>query len=246
MSKECCYKGFFWDKTPVGREDTLAGYPTYITGTNPDAALMIIHDMFGWTFLNTRVLADFYAKEADVTVYVPDFFDGEVIPPEVIRDRSRWAEYDIPAGVDRRHAKPVHRDQIFASARELRSKYRKCGAIGFCFGGWAVFALGADKNLIDAISTGHPTWLTKEEINEVSVPTQILAPEHDPVFTPELKAHANQVIPTRGVPYDYQLFPKVAHAFCTRGNPNDEEELKAMDRAKDAAVYWFKFWLHQP
>ena len=82
-------------------------------------------------------------------------------------------------------------------------RYKHTGAIGFCFGGWAVFTLGADKDLVDAISTGHPTWLTNEEINNVAVPAQILAREIDLAFTPELKAHANSGIPTLGLPYDY-------------------------------------------
>ena len=40
---------------------------------------------------------------------------------------------------------------------------------------------------MDCISTAHPSWLTEEEIEGVGVPVQILAPEIDPVFTPELK-----------------------------------------------------------
>ena len=31
-----------------------------------------VHDVYGWTFTNTRVLADHYAKEADATVFLPD------------------------------------------------------------------------------------------------------------------------------------------------------------------------------
>lgn len=34
--------------------------------------IMIVHDIFGWTSANTRLLADHYAKEADATVYIPD------------------------------------------------------------------------------------------------------------------------------------------------------------------------------
>jgi hypothetical protein len=35
---------------------------------------MIIHDLLGWTFTNTRILADHYAEEVDATVYVPDLY----------------------------------------------------------------------------------------------------------------------------------------------------------------------------
>lgn len=136
---------------------------------------------------------------------------------------------------------------MYACARALRSQYKKVGAVGFCFGGWAVFDLGARENggLVDCISTGHPSWLTKGDIDNVGVPVQILAPEHDPVYTQELKDYSNAVIPTLGVPYQYQYFPGVAHAFATRGNLDDESERRAQKIAKDAVVYWFRQFLHE-
>lgn len=97
---------------------------------------------------------------------------------------------------------------------------------------------------MDCISTAHPTDLEEEEIRSVAVPVQIMAPEMDPKFTPELKAFSNATIPTLNVAYDYQFFPGLAHAFAIRGNPQDPQERKGMARAKDAAVYWFRLWLH--
>jgi dienelactone hydrolase len=67
-----CARGFEWDGTPVGKETILADRPAYVTGSNTRAAVLIVHDIFGWTFNNTRLLADTYAKEANVTVYLPD------------------------------------------------------------------------------------------------------------------------------------------------------------------------------
>lgn len=69
---ECCLKGFQWDAEPKGTDTQLAGRGCYITGSNPNVAIMIIHDLFGWTFRNTRLLADHFAEEADATVYIPD------------------------------------------------------------------------------------------------------------------------------------------------------------------------------
>ena len=31
-----------------------------------------VHDAYGWTFTNARVLADHYANEVDATVFLPD------------------------------------------------------------------------------------------------------------------------------------------------------------------------------
>lgn len=117
--------------------------------------------------------------------------------------------------------------------------------MGFCFGGWGVFRLGAkDNQLVDCISTAHPSLLEKKEIENVGVPVQIMAPEFDQMFTEELKTFSNQVIPTLGVAYDYQYFPGLEHAFAIRGDPKNRAEMKGMERAKNAAVLWFRQWLH--
>lgn len=58
----------------MGLESKLANLDTYVAGSNTDAAVLIVHDIFGWTLPNLRILADHYAKEADVTVYLPDLY----------------------------------------------------------------------------------------------------------------------------------------------------------------------------
>ena len=68
----CCVSGFAWDGSPSGKETKLANIDAYVTGTNKDVSILIVHDIFGWTFTNSRLLADHYAKEADATVYLPD------------------------------------------------------------------------------------------------------------------------------------------------------------------------------
>ncbi|MCJ1471883.1 hypothetical protein MMC13_000524 [Lambiella insularis] len=194
---------------------------------NASKAVMIVHDAYGWTFSNTYLLADHYAAEADVT-----------------HDRRDWDKLDM-AGFLTRNSKKVRTPEIFECAKTLRSQYKKVGVIGFCWGGWAVFRLGAKENngLVDCISTAHPALLEKEEMEKVGVPVQILAPEYDQMFTPEFKEYANKVIPTLGVPYDYQHFPGIDHAFAIRGDPNLQGERHGMERAKNAAVLWFRQWL---
>lgn len=69
---ECCKSGFKWNGKATGKETKIANLNTYVTGDNKDAAVLIVHDVFGWTLPNVRILADHYAKEANVTVYLPD------------------------------------------------------------------------------------------------------------------------------------------------------------------------------
>ncbi|KAJ5413830.1 Alpha/Beta hydrolase protein [Penicillium cosmopolitanum] len=241
---DCCLKGFRWTAQPRGRETALANIPCYVTGSNAEVAILVIHDLFGWTFPNIRLLADHYAEEVDATVYVPDFFGGEVLPLDILQDKSRWGSLNLPAFLER-NAKAVREPQIIECAVTLRAQYRRTGAIGYCFGGWGVFRLGAKgRNLVDCISTAHPSFLEKSEIESVNVPVQIMAPEFDPMFTDELKLFCNSVLPTLGVAYEYHYFPQLEHAFAVRGNPNDPAEMKGMRKAKDAAVVWFRQWLH--
>ncbi|KAF2730343.1 endo-1,3-1,4-beta-D-glucanase [Polyplosphaeria fusca] len=245
MVSDCCLSGFEWDGTPTGSEGTLASNKAYIVGPESPAAILVIADLFGWTFINERLLCDHYAKEANATIYMPDFFGGEVVDPAILKAGPPFA-FDLEAW-HKRNWKDVRWPEISACAAALREKHARVGVIGYCYGGWSSFQLGSSAHtprLVDAISAAHPTWLTKEEIDAIGVPVQICAPEMDPTFTPELKRYANEVIPTKGLPYEYVFFPGVAHGFATRGDPGQEREWAAMLRGKRAQVNWMKEWLH--
>jgi len=68
----CCLSGFQWDGTPTGAEDAIANNKAYVAGDNSDVAVLVIADLFGWTFINERLLCDHYAAEVGATVYMPD------------------------------------------------------------------------------------------------------------------------------------------------------------------------------
>ena len=55
-----------------GVKPTLAGLDCYVTGLSSKIAILLLHDLYGWTFTNTRLLADHYAEEVGATVYIPD------------------------------------------------------------------------------------------------------------------------------------------------------------------------------
>ncbi|KAJ4523207.1 hypothetical protein HRR78_000701 [Exophiala dermatitidis] len=232
--------GFKWEGTPDGKETKIAGLNAYVTGSNPDAGVLVIADLFGWKFRNARLLADHYAREANATVYVPDFFGGEELPFEPLAEK-RFHEIPDLEGFPKRNGREVREPEIFAVAKELRSQFKNLVAVGFCYGGWAVFRLGARKHqppLVDAVAAGHPSLLTKQDIDEISVPAQILAPVLDPAYTPELKQHTFETLQKLKVPFDFQFFPGVEHAFLIRGDSKKPGERKSMDRGKNAVVGW--------
>jgi len=170
-------------------------------------------------------------------------FENEIVPPDTMDNPEKRAAFDMGAfGI--RHSKDKRFPEMVANAKALKAEYPKVGAIGYCYGGWACFQLGADPSLIDAISVAHPSMLEKSEIDGVKVPVQIQAPEMDPAFTPELKEYANKVIPTLGVPYEYVYYPGLKHGFGARGNPEDKVQKDGLERAKRCAVSFFKEFLH--
>ncbi|KAK1596732.1 dienelactone hydrolase [Colletotrichum navitas] len=241
----CCLKAFEWNGTPEGRIDKLEGHDVYITGHNPGVAVLFIHDLLGWTFPNARLLADHYAREANATVYLPDFFDGWVVEFEPVL-AGRFHEIDLES-FHTDNARNVREPEIFNFAKALRGRHDHVGAIGFCYGGWAVFRLGAKEHnppLVDCISVGHPTWLTKKDMDEVAVPVQMLAPEIDPVFTAEMKSYCFETVTRKGVPFEYHHFPGVEHSCFVRGDPGKSGEREAMARAKSAVVSWLNTFLH--
>lgn len=72
---QCCLQGFQWDGKPEGEEIMLGDLKTYVVGpTDSNAAILLIHDIFGWTFPNLRLLADYYARSVGARVWMPDLY----------------------------------------------------------------------------------------------------------------------------------------------------------------------------
>jgi dienelactone hydrolase len=185
-------------------------------------------------------ILSYIAQASRLTIHS---FGGEVISPEVFEDPAKRAAFNIPEFIGR-NSKEIRFPEIKANAQELKKQYKKVGAIGYCYGAWAVFKLGGDPSLIDAVSGAHPSLVVKEELDGLKVPVQIIAPENDHAFTPELKEHSNKVIPGLGVPYEYVYFPGVNHGFAARGDEKDPVQKHALERAKRSAVNFFNEFLH--
>jgi dienelactone hydrolase len=239
----CCLKTFTWGGTPIGKEVKLAANNSYVTGDNPDAAVLFIHDLFGWKYQNVRLLADHYAQEAGVTVYVPDFFGGWVVDWAAV-EQDRWAEIDL-GSFSKNNTREIRAPEMEACAKALKAElgFKRVAAIGFCYGGWAVCHLGSkerEPGLVDAISMGHPSMLVREDIDKLVVPIQILAPEIDQAYTDDLKVYTVEKLLKLNLPFEYIHYPGVAHGGLVRGSENQANEREAMAAAKNSAVAWFK------
>jgi dienelactone hydrolase len=170
-------------------------------------------------------------------------FNNEVVPLDALDTPAKREAFNLPAFIGR-NSKEIRYPEILASAKALKASFPKVAAIGYCYGAWACFQLGAGPALIDAVAVAHPSLLEKREIDGLKVPVQIVAPETDQAFTPELKEYANRVIPGLGVPYEYIYFPGLSHGFAARGDPENKVQKDGLERAKRSAVSFFNEFLH--
>ena len=67
-------------------------------------------------------------------------FGGEVVAPEVLGS----GKFDLPAFIGR-NSKELRFPEIETCIKSLKQEqgFKKLGVIGFCWGGWAAFQLGA-------------------------------------------------------------------------------------------------------
>jgi dienelactone hydrolase len=77
MSGSCCVDvGAKQTHTVQGHEEKIAGLNTYKTGEGK-SVIVIFTDIFGYSFINTRKIADTFSQATGTTVLIPDFFDGD-------------------------------------------------------------------------------------------------------------------------------------------------------------------------
>ena len=81
MSGRCCVDpGAKQTHETQGRETTIAELDTYETGQGK-SVIVIFTDIFGFSFINTRKLADTVAQATGAKVLVPDLFYGDPLDP---------------------------------------------------------------------------------------------------------------------------------------------------------------------
>jgi dienelactone hydrolase len=253
----CCLTSSPRTGTPTGQIGTLASLPCYISSCppsttqtpakSPKLAILILHDLLGYQSPATRLLADSYSRLIpNSTVYIPDLFSGEQLDADAI-NAGRWGELDM-VGFMSRNSRSIREPLVFDCANALREEmgYERIVAVGFCYGGWAALRLGSvrtplttlAKPMVDAVVIGHPSLVTNADIEGVVVPMLVLAVEHDPVFTIELKMFLVQNLMERGTDFDFMFFPGVEHGGLVRGDEGKTGERQAMCKARDATSCW--------
>lgn len=211
-------QGSIHNGEPLGKEETIHGLDTYVIGnrTDPRAIIVMYSDVFGLALPNNRLIADAYAKSGQYLVYLPDFFEGDPVKPELAdilipvdeKKQSTLSKYtgllaNIPAFLmwRRRHSVP-HTDKVcmdfLEKLRRATPKSQKIGIVGFCWGGKYALRAGREQNnievdgakvpLVDAVVVLHPSNLVlPEDVERITVPASYGWGEMDSHVKLELK-----------------------------------------------------------
>ncbi|KAH8808717.1 dienelactone hydrolase [Xylogone sp. PMI_703] len=241
----CCTIG-------VKHEGESTGTRFKITGTNIDAyaaepkgdnvhkdvAIINIPDVIG-IWQNSELITDQLAANGYYTI-MPDPFNGDPI------SLNRPENFDFMAWLtkgstgDNPHTTETVDPIIEATIKFLQDKgYKKIGAVGYCFGAKYVVRYLAKGKGLSVGYCAHPSFVTEEELANISGPLSIAAAEIDQIFTTELRHKSEVILKDSKLPYQINLFGSVSHGFAVRGDLSDPVQKWSKEQAFIQAVTWF-------
>ncbi|KAF9807351.1 hypothetical protein IEO21_08263 [Rhodonia placenta] len=251
-----CVSGNVHTGTPVGEEITLAGLSTYATG-DPNSQRIVVFgiDVFGWRFVNTRLLADEYATRG-FRVYIPDLFDGYEHPQWTLNAAAE----DNPSFFLKllkplilltvvpfvlRNSKSAQSAKIGGLLAHLRAaapRAAKVGFIGYCWGGRYALTMNAQ---FDATVAAHPSLVTfPAELKDIGNPIMFLLAARDHGYDGARGRETEKILKGRGLPaVEVRVYDGVNHGWTIRCNMDDPKQREARDDAKERAIGWFEKYL---
>ncbi|KAI9880802.1 MAG: hypothetical protein M1830_000238 [Pleopsidium flavum] len=270
-----CASGSLHEGTPVGRVETVHGFPTYISeppsGQAPKGIIVIIPDALGWTFNNNRILADTYAKRTDSRVYLPEFMEGHHMSVSLFAsmDTITGTGWMIGKILPLAHAisafvpflffnrLAVTKPRVYKFFHGLRANEAASlpvGAAGFCWGGKFVFLLCSDsekaangKSLIDCGFTAHPSNLAiPADAHDVTLPLSLAVGDVDIAMPLAQVQQAKDILEEKGKDtHEVVIIPGARHGFAIRAHPDDEKAVEQGKQAEEQAVNWFTKWFEK-
>lgn len=194
---ECCRRGGLRTGTPTGKEITLAGRETYFAAAangKPVGALLYITDAMGWGVDNARLLADTYAADGNLDVYIPNVLDKDAIAPGTFTDPN--VKFDMAAWAGKIISlRPEHESAYIAAVKELRSKYPKVAATGYCWGGYYSIRLAQHDDLVETSVASHPSLVNvPDDIEPIKRPVFFVCAETDQQFGDEKREAAKEIL----------------------------------------------------
>ncbi|KAK6339585.1 hypothetical protein TWF718_008981 [Orbilia javanica] len=260
LPSSCCMRGSLHTGNTTGTEETIHNFPTYVATPEPsdrpvNGTVVILGDVFGWDFINIRLLADSYAKRGNFRVLAPDVHFGDAFPKDSLDAvfplkgfESPWYKrlWEMATTFPKflvwfwAHRESVSHPIITKFFKSLREDPNsgKIGVVGFCWGGR--YAVLMDQ-YVDAIYTAHPSFLqVPAEVEAVTKPISFAVGDKDIVLPMGQVEKIKGILKKKeGLESEVVVYEGMEHSFAVRGNPAIEAAKTALEGSETQAVEWF-------
>ncbi|KAK9448585.1 Alpha/Beta hydrolase protein [Limtongia smithiae] len=259
---KACITGFFHDGKPLGSEQSICGYDTYVSPIpeRPKGVILFLTDIFGWELVNSRLLADTYAKEGNFIVYTPNVFPFQPVPLDYMHSIHATTEDMVPGFVSLWYQRmavlpriaaflyltrpAVMQPKIFQLARDLKEKHPDLPlfAVGFCWGGKYSLPLGTAKmtpGIMTAVAAEHPSMLTIPDDVAAVVPMSVGFGEKDTYISERTIDGIRKALGESGMDHEIISYTGMEHGFAVRGDVRKPDVKEGMTQAKDQVLNWF-------
>ncbi|XP_056440297.1 carboxymethylenebutenolidase homolog isoform X1 [Gadus chalcogrammus] len=236
-AKPCpCDIGDRMDYGGLGQEVQIEHIKSYVVkpSSGADKAVIVIHDIYGWTLPNTRYMADMLAENGYIAV-CPDFYVGKD-PWSPTSDWSKfqeWCEDKKPTVINR---------EVEAVLRFLKEQcgVRLIGSVGFCWGGVAVHHLALNYPHITAGVSVYGIIKERGDCYELKSPVLFIFAEKDEVVPLEQVSVLQAGLKEKcSVDHQVKIFPEQSHGFVHRRrediNPSDRPHIL---EARSDMLHW--------
>ncbi|KAK5996579.1 Hydrolase tropI [Cladobotryum mycophilum] len=246
---DCCRVGTLHEGEPAGKDIQIDnGKVDAYLATPPEGTakeghgILYVPDVIG-IWQNSKLMADNFAAKGYTTLII-DVFNKDAIP------LNRPGTFDFGAwlakGSDGNNPHtPEFVDPIVVSGiKALRDLgIKKIGAVGYCFG--AKYVCRHFKDGIDVGFVAHPSFVEEDELASITGPLSIAAAQTDSIFPTEKRHKSEEILITRGLPFQINLYSGVAHGFAVRCDLSKKIEKFSKEQAFFQAANWFDEYLPQ-
>lgn len=230
-SEACCTPAPPATPEHIGKEETIAGVPVYVTGPqSASAAVILISDVFGYKTPLLLKLADKVAAAGYLT-FVPDLLHGDPFMGG-LPGHAEWKAKHSPTG------EPVTVTKNLVEVVKKTKGIDSVGLAGFCWGAKVAVCVGKEKTHVKAVVQLHPSAVEASDYEQVVVPIAVLAAPTDGVEQYEALLASR----TEAASF-VKVFPGVGHGWTVRYAETDESAVKKASEAHALMLDWFAKYL---
>jgi len=225
-------------------------------------AIILFTDVFGLPLENPKVMADSFAKETGLNVYVPDMFLGH--PPLRHEDLQPYDhnEVGVKAPLYKNlgftwqfikalpnllttnwPSKVTARMCAFIDALKKEKGVEKVGAVGYCYGGQIIAEL-APFHVLSSGVLCHPGDFSLKLVDQIDFPVSWVTCQEDFAFAPKKTEQCETMLSSRSeankVDFEFKKYMGTKHGFAIRPAMDMPIVKKAFEDATEQTVGWFK------